>query len=133
MKVNNANAKQDDKNTSTASPSKTKRKNSNIGTKIYQTITFQPAKSACGSVIKKGRKEKCYTHSLFFYLMDRNKDAQSVAVVIGGGGKIHGGSWLQKVMDDMVRREGVMDDLHVFEGTFYLCLEDGERMLNDEG
>lgn len=133
-KNTNSAPKQEEKNTAVTPPQKGKRKTEVAGTRMSATVTFKPAKGAVGSVPKRGKKEKFTDHTLFFYLLNRHEDATTVAVVIGGGGNVKGGSWLQKVIDDMVRKEGaVMAPIPYFEGTFYLCKEDGDRMLNDEG
>ena len=124
----------EEKSAGTASSSKTKHNNVSTGNKLLATVTFQPARGAVGSFVNKNNKAKNYTHDIFFYIMNRHERCHSVAVVIGGGGKIYGGSWLQKVMDDIINGRGDdMFPLHYHKETFYLCHEGGDIRLNDEG
>ena len=132
-KGSNKNPKSEEKSAAMISSSYTKRDTVSSGTKLYATVTFQPARGTAGVITRKSKKMKNFTHNIYFYLMDKHEDCHSVAVIIGGGGEIHGGSWLQKAMDDMVRGEDDLFPLSFFDGTFYLCHDNGERRLNDEG
>ena len=64
--------------------------------------------------------------------MNLHEEANALVVVVAGEGNIKRGSWMQKVVDDMVRKGDDTYPVPFFDGTFYLCGEDGERITNDE-
>ena len=126
-------SKQEEKAAASASPSSPKRKTNNVPPSLIKPLVFTPARGAVSSAIKKKKKGKCLNHEISFYAMNLHEDAHAVAVVVSGEGNVSRGSWMQKILDDMVRRGGDLYPIPFFEGTFYLCGEDGDRLLNDEG
>lgn len=128
-----AGSKQEDNKGAADKSCKIKHKTANTDPQLFSTITFQPAKGAVGCTTSIGKKRRCVNHTIFFYVMNRCDEALSVAVVIGGGDKIYGSSWLQKVMDDMVQEEDNLFPIPFFPDTLYLCHRNGDKRLNDEG
>jgi hypothetical protein len=93
---------------------------------------IKPSKGAvCKTSPKKGRSKN---HIIKFYILNQNPNTHAVGVLIHGENGIEDGSWMAKLIDDMVRRpEYDLDPLPFFDGTFYLIGDNGEPLKNTNG
>ena len=130
---NNNPVKKEEKTTTKTSASNTKQKETSTPNKLFKPIVFKPARSAASANSKKKKKDKCTSHDILFYPLQMHEDTHGVAIIVCGEGDVRRGSWMQKVLDDMVRRGDDLFPVPFFDGTFFLCDSDNNKIMSTDG
>ena len=105
----------------------------NTSNTMKKASFLKASKGAVSVKSPKGNKKKHHVHDMSFFVFNGCKDAHGVVFLVHGEGDLANSSWLNKVCDDVIRKEGGMHPIPVFDGTFYFGTTNGEKILNSAG